>query len=160
MSYDNLSSVSQNVLKFYQQLTSEERRDVLVMEIGWTDVGTRGYILVSCAHSNTSFYLDLLWHFLFPSNRFDLAFMGSKIKVAKSDLLNKHTSVTNFFPSHTIPWPVGFQISLVHKKNIPGTIFYNVILCNLFYSFVDLNSKKVVNDDWDIFNRVWITLEA
>jgi hypothetical protein len=26
MSYDNLSSVSQNVLKFYQQLTSEETR--------------------------------------------------------------------------------------------------------------------------------------
>ena len=26
MSYDNLSSVSQNVLKFYQQLTCEERR--------------------------------------------------------------------------------------------------------------------------------------
>ena len=25
-SYDNLSSVSQNVLKFYQQLTGEERR--------------------------------------------------------------------------------------------------------------------------------------
>jgi hypothetical protein len=25
MSYDNLSSVSQNVLKFYQQLSSEER---------------------------------------------------------------------------------------------------------------------------------------
>ena len=70
MSYDNLSSVSQNVLKFYQQLTSEERRvpfilvgtisNVLVMEIGWTDVGRGGgggYILVSCAHSNTSFTL-------------------------------------------------------------------------------------------------------
>ena len=26
MSYDKLSSVSQNVLKFYQQLTGEERR--------------------------------------------------------------------------------------------------------------------------------------
>ena len=26
MSYDNLSSVSQNVLKFYQRLTGEERR--------------------------------------------------------------------------------------------------------------------------------------
>ena len=26
MSYDNLSSVSQNILKFYQQLTGEERR--------------------------------------------------------------------------------------------------------------------------------------
>ena len=125
MSYDNLSSVSQNVLKFYQQLTGEKRRipfifddfdfcrsrvigldmtenriftlclmitwvvflrmfwnfisslqlpvkrggslsflvgtisNVLVMEIGWTDVGSRGYILVSCAHSNTSFYLFL-----------------------------------------------------------------------------------------------------
>ena len=116
MLYDNLSSVSQNVLKFYQQLTDEERRiafifddfhfchsrvigldvtenriftlcrmitlvvflrmfwnvissllvkrgwslsflvgtisNVLVMEIGWTDVGSGGYI---SAHSNTSF---------------------------------------------------------------------------------------------------------
>jgi hypothetical protein len=26
MSYDNLNSVSQNVLKFYQQLTGKERR--------------------------------------------------------------------------------------------------------------------------------------
>jgi hypothetical protein len=25
------------------------------MEIGWTDVGSGGYILVSCAHSNTSY---------------------------------------------------------------------------------------------------------
>jgi hypothetical protein len=39
MSYDNLSSVPQNVLKFYQQLNGEERR---------------GYILVSYAHSSTS----------------------------------------------------------------------------------------------------------
>ena len=124
MSYDNLSSVSQNVLKFYQQLTSEERRipflfddfhfcrsrvvglvmtenriftlcrmitwvvflrmfwnfisslpvkrggslsflvgtisNILVMEIGCTDVGSGGYILVSCAHSNTSFIFIVL----------------------------------------------------------------------------------------------------
>ena len=149
MSSDILSSVSQNVLKFYQQLTSEERRipfifddfhlccsrvigldmtenwiftlcrmiswvaflrmfwnfissllvkrggslsfltiftfavselldlkrggflsflvgtisNVLVMEIGWTDVGSGGYILVSRAHSNTSFYW---FHHIFP----------------------------------------------------------------------------------------------
>ena len=31
--------------------------NVLVMEIGWTDVGSGGYILVSCAHSNTSLLL-------------------------------------------------------------------------------------------------------
>jgi hypothetical protein len=124
MSYDNLSSVSQNVLKFHQQLTGEERRipfifddfhfcrsriigldmtenriftlcrmitwlvfhrmfwnfisslpvkrgeslsflvgtvsNVLVMEIGWTDVGSGGYILVSYVHSNTSLFLLLL----------------------------------------------------------------------------------------------------
>ena len=29
--------------------------NVLIMEIGFTDVGSGGYILVSCAHSNTSF---------------------------------------------------------------------------------------------------------
>ena len=137
MSYDNMSSVSQNVLKCYQQLTGEERRipfifddfhfcrsrvigldmsknriftlcrmitwvvflrmfwnfisslpvkrggslsflvraisNVLVMEIGWTDVGSRGYILVSCAHSNTSFFrfcffsAKLVWTITFLS---------------------------------------------------------------------------------------------
>jgi hypothetical protein len=120
MLYDNLSNVSQNVLKFYQQLTGEERRipfifdgfhfcrsrvigldmtenriftlyrmitwivflrmfwnfissllvkrggflsflvgtirNVLVMEIGWTDVGSGGYILVSNTSSNKFFY--------------------------------------------------------------------------------------------------------
>ena len=61
MSYDNLSSVSQNVLKFISSLPVKRGgslsllvSNVLVMEIGWTDVGSRGYILVSCAHSNTS----------------------------------------------------------------------------------------------------------
>jgi hypothetical protein len=32
MSYDNLSSVSQNVLKFYQQLTGEERRIAFIFD--------------------------------------------------------------------------------------------------------------------------------
>ena len=32
MSYDNMSSVSQNVLKFYQQLTGEERRILFIFD--------------------------------------------------------------------------------------------------------------------------------
>jgi hypothetical protein len=32
MSYDNLSSVSQNVMKFYQQLTGEGRRMPFIFE--------------------------------------------------------------------------------------------------------------------------------
>ena len=32
MSYDNLSSVSQNVLNFYQQVTGEERRIPFIFE--------------------------------------------------------------------------------------------------------------------------------
>jgi hypothetical protein len=30
---------------------------VLVMEIGWTDVGSGGYIFVSTAHSNTTYII-------------------------------------------------------------------------------------------------------
>ena len=33
MSYDNLSSVSQNVLKFYQQFTGEERRIPFIFDV-------------------------------------------------------------------------------------------------------------------------------
>ena len=36
--------------------------NVLVMEIGWTDVGSRGYILVNCAHSNTSLCCRIVDH--------------------------------------------------------------------------------------------------
>jgi hypothetical protein len=36
MLYDNLSSVSQNVLKFYQQLTGEERRIPFIFDISIT----------------------------------------------------------------------------------------------------------------------------
>jgi hypothetical protein len=53
--------LSQNVLKFYQHLTGEERRVPFIFGrnnrecfgygIGWTDVGSGGYILVSCACS-------------------------------------------------------------------------------------------------------------
>ena len=34
--------------------------NVLVMEIGWTVVGSGGYILVSCAHSNTSYKYKII----------------------------------------------------------------------------------------------------
>jgi len=37
-------------------------RNVLVMKIGWTDVGSGWYILVSCAHSNTSLPLFFSEH--------------------------------------------------------------------------------------------------
>jgi hypothetical protein len=39
MSYDNLSSVSQNVLKFYQQLTGEERRIRFIFDDFHYDIG-------------------------------------------------------------------------------------------------------------------------
>jgi hypothetical protein len=83
MSYDNLSSISEDFCNFISSLLVKRggslsfltvftfaipellhliwRKEgyftVLVMEIGWTDVGSGGYILVSCAHSNTSFLL-------------------------------------------------------------------------------------------------------
>jgi hypothetical protein len=46
MSYDNLSSVSPNVLKFYQQLTGEERRIPFIFDdFQWTDRGKTVYPL-------------------------------------------------------------------------------------------------------------------
>jgi hypothetical protein len=41
MSYDNLSSVSQNVFEILSFLVGAIS-NVLVMEIGWTDVGSGG----------------------------------------------------------------------------------------------------------------------
>jgi hypothetical protein len=40
--------------------------NVLVMEIGWTDVGSGGYILVSTAHGNTSYKCK--YYYSVPSN--------------------------------------------------------------------------------------------
>jgi hypothetical protein len=48
MSYDSLSSFSQNVLKFYQQLTGEERRVPLATTNNVIDDTTS--ITVSTAH--------------------------------------------------------------------------------------------------------------
>ena len=54
MSYDNLSSVSKNVISSLPvkragslSFLVETISNVLVMEIGWTDVGSGGYILVT-----------------------------------------------------------------------------------------------------------------
>jgi hypothetical protein len=56
MSYDNLSSVSQNVLKFYQQLTGEERRIPFIfddfhfavpelLDLIWQKIGFLPYVV-------------------------------------------------------------------------------------------------------------------
>jgi hypothetical protein len=47
------------------------------MEIGWTDVGSGGYILVSCAHSNTRYLYNFLKEIYLNAN--DLPFQGKKV---------------------------------------------------------------------------------
>jgi hypothetical protein len=44
--------------------------NILVMEIGSTDVGSGGYILVSCAHSNTSFFQKVIFIILLKARYF------------------------------------------------------------------------------------------
>ena len=48
------------------------------MEIGWTDVGSGGYILVSCAHSNTSICATLNLSYLIQSPKDSDLFMVKK----------------------------------------------------------------------------------
>jgi hypothetical protein len=45
--------------------------NVLVMEIGWTDGESGGYILVSCAHSNTSYLLVTTKNFSYKNRSSD-----------------------------------------------------------------------------------------
>ena len=61
--------------------------NVLVMEIGWTDVGSGGYILVSCAHSNTCTSFN---------NRINL------ISVIIISLFKHKLHLTEMIQSHTI----------------------------------------------------------
>ena len=48
--------------------------NILVMEIGWTDVGSGEYILVSCAYSNTCYFprnevVGVFWFHYTPRNK-------------------------------------------------------------------------------------------
>jgi precorrin-6B methylase 2 len=62
--------------------------NVLVMEIGWKDVGSGGYILVSCARSNTSSKLT--------SSRHDIA-----EKLVESAFSNKHSLTSSTIMNQT-----------------------------------------------------------
>ena len=71
MSYDNLSSVSQNVLKFYQQLTGEERRILFIFDdfrfcrsrvIG-LDI-TENRIFTLCHMITWVVFLRMFWNFI------------------------------------------------------------------------------------------------
>jgi hypothetical protein len=64
------------------------------MDIGWTDVGSGGYILVGCAHSNTRFlYIDKKIHFkIFSWETFDP-------NETKSAILDGERVLTQIFES-------------------------------------------------------------
>ena len=57
--------------------------NILVMEIGLTDVGSGGYILVSCAHSDTSFKFVFVFNILsydsYFQEHYDFDYRNSKM---------------------------------------------------------------------------------
>ena len=71
MLYDNLSSVSQNVLKFYQQLTDEERRISFIFDDfhfcrSWV-IGldmTENWIFTLCRMITWKVFLRMYWNFI------------------------------------------------------------------------------------------------
>jgi hypothetical protein len=71
MSYDNMNSVSQNVLKFYQQLTGEERRIPVIFDDfhfcrSWV-IGldmTENRIFTLCRLITWVVFFRMFWHFI------------------------------------------------------------------------------------------------
>jgi uncharacterized membrane protein (GlpM family) len=71
MSYDNLSSVSHNVLKFYQQLTGEERRIPFIFDdlhfcrsrVSGLDM-TENRIFTLCRMITWVVFLRMFWNFI------------------------------------------------------------------------------------------------
>jgi hypothetical protein len=106
------------------------------MEIGWTDVGSRGYILVSCAHSNTSFRVSK--DYCSTKSCFILNNSGTaKVKIVKNErdpplftskLLIKFQNILR----NTI------QVIIRHRVKI----LFSVVFLRMFWNFISSLSVK------------------
>jgi hypothetical protein len=65
------------------------------MEIGWTGVGSGGYILVSFAHSNTSFFCRARREFFFQNLT-----LGYMTKTLNQIIFFSSTKIRIFFQQH------------------------------------------------------------
>jgi hypothetical protein len=133
MSYDNLSSVSQNVWNFISSLPLKRGgslsllvgtiHNVLVMEISWTDVGSGGYILVSCAHSNTSFFI----YFLIISRSYNETTLY--IKIWKVIYVVNMKSLLNLRYNLYFPWPVQtINLFCVEIKSRINYLYWHLLI--------------------------------
>jgi hypothetical protein len=101
--------------------------NVLVMEIGWTDVESGGYILVSCAHSNTSVKIDVTDKLANAQNRLLIA---SKVIIALINPFsqNKSTIVHISLFSARVPL-IQILTRMIYKCQYSLNITYTIILC-------------------------------
>ena len=131
MSYDNLSSVSQNVLTFYQQLTGEERRIPFIFDdfhfcrsrvIG-LDM-TENRIFTICRMITWVVFLRMFWNFI------------SSLPVKRGGSLSFLTIFTFAVPEllDLIGWKIGFlpcvlcmNIKYCSRNNIVWSNHYNTI---------------------------------
>ena len=80
--------------------------NVLVMEIGWTEVGSGGYILVSCAHSNASY--------IPKSSNQNAVFIGYDILIGRFSSMNAKL-VLKIFMAVTSGWTCFFALCWIYS---------------------------------------------
>ena len=121
--------------------------NVLVMEIGWTDVGSGGCILVSCAHSNTSLKQFCFVHanIIFIAIRFFVCFPVCSFSAFS--ILFYHLEV---FDCHSI---VFSSLIFLFACFLLYLFFHFVILCWIGFMFlpVSFHSYRLCRDLYFFF---------
>ena len=105
--------------------------NVLVMEIGWTDVGSGGGILVSCAHSNTSLKQFCIVHanIVFIAIRFFVCFPVCSFSAFSIFFYHLEVVIQSFFLLRSFFLSVFFSIFFFHF----------VVLCWIGFMFLPVS---------------------
>jgi hypothetical protein len=128
MSYDNLSSVSQNVLKFYQQLTGEERRIPFIFDdfhfcrsrvIGLDMTEKRIFTL--CRMITWVVFLRMFWNFIssLPVKRGGSLWFLTIFTFAIPELLDLIWRKIGFLPYVMITWVVFLRMFWNFISSLP-----------------------------------------
>ena len=157
MSYDNLSSVSQNVLKFYQQLTGEERRIPFIFDdfhicrsrvIG-LDM-TENRIFTLCRMITWVVFLRMFWNFIssLPGEERRIPFIFDDFHICRSRVIGLDMTENRIFTlCRMITWVVFLRMFWNFISSLPvkrgGSLSFLTIFTFVVPELLDLIWRKI-----------------